>query len=204
MTRRYACRWPTRHELILAVSREASRQQESSSATVRTSPTTEEAMHNRASFPAQRRQPRLNAQSFLRLFGRNTSTEEMFPSTGIGGGADEEAVGNDGRRRVDDQLRRGVSPRTRGNTPARNHGPGHEFRGSIVRPACNPGPRAPGDAFRTDRPDTQHVEENGAGNGERGRPAGIARRSVRQFIFDARKVEGGWLVDVRRTLDKES
>jgi hypothetical protein len=74
----------------------------------------------------------------------------------------------------------------------------------MVRPACNPGPRAPGDAFRTDRPDTQHVEENGAGNGERGRPSGIARRSVRQFIFDARKVEGGWLVVVRRTLDKES
>jgi hypothetical protein len=156
-------------------------------------------MRNCASFSAQRRQPRLDAQSFSRLFGRNISTEEAFPTTGIGGDADEEAVGNDGRRRVDDQLRRGVGPKTRGNTAARNRGLGDELRGSMVRPACNPGPRAPGDALRTDRPDTQHVEEDGAGNGERGRPTGIARRSVRQFIFDARKVEGGSLVVVRRT-----
>jgi hypothetical protein len=37
----------------------------------------------------------------------------------------------------------------------------------------------------------------------RQRPAG-SRRSVRQFILDARKVKGGWFVVVRGTLDREA
>jgi hypothetical protein len=142
----------------------------------------------------------LDAQSCSRLFGRNTSTEEGFPPTRIGGVADEEAVGNGGRRRIDDQLWRGVSPKTSGNAAARNHGPGDEFRGSMVRATSNLGQRVPGRAFRTDRPDTQHVEEDGTGNGQRRRPAGIARRSVRQIRFNKREGRATGTFVLRRTI----
>ena len=146
--RRHACRWPAR-QLILAVPHEGhpGSKHHRLQRVRRSLRLLKRGDVQLRLFPDAKVTTTLDAQSCSRLFGRNTSTEEAFPPTRIGGVADEEAVGNGGRRRIDDQLWRGVSPKTSGNAAARNHGPGDEFRGSMVRATSNLGQRVPGRAF---------------------------------------------------------
>jgi hypothetical protein len=157
-TRRFACRWPARHDSSLLC---RMRGIPAARIIVRNEfehPQLPKRPCHCAGFPARRRPPRLDAQSFSRLC-----------------------------------LRRGVSPRTRDNTAARNHGPGDEFRGSMVRPACNPGPRVPCDAFRTDR--ARHpARRRRWGRKWRAWATSGHRPTISKIShFRRAKVEGGWL-----------